>query len=679
MGADGTAPVVLDLRREPRARDAAWAGGKGAALARAAVVGFPVLPGFVIATDAEPLGADLRTAWEKLSDGGRLPLVVRSSSTVEDAETSSMAGRFLSLIDVQGWRAFLDAVESVRASAKTEHGTAPMAVLVQPALEAQRGGVLFGIDPVTGDRDRLVVECAPGPPHAIVGGQVTAARYVLSRRGRILEREPGELRLRAWDRWRLARLARRTERAFGRPQDVEWAVDRRGHLWLFQSRPVTAVGEMSRAAGPLLGPGPVGETFPDPLHPLERDLFLAPLRIGMIEALRVIGVVPHARIAHSPVVTTVGGRVAADLELLGWAPPRRGWRILNPVPPARHLWAAWHIGRLRAVLPATLGPLVAGVDGRLRAVPPLSLLTDRQLLGLLGRVRRELVSVHACQVLAGMLLPSAPERPGASVLALSALATHRAEGRDDATVVTRAPAVLSLVPPVVGPLPSLPASELPHGEPHPGVGMLEPREALRLRARWLDELAARAAWELGGRLAAQGRLEERALVRELTLRELADVVGGGEAPGTLAERAQERPAPPLPAMFRMTPGGDIVPSSPPGRHRPRGIGGRGAGGGRGSGPVKHDEGAVQPGDVLVVRVLAPSLAGVLPSLAGLVSETGSTLSHLAILARELGIPTVVGFEGACERIPEGAILVVDGTTGEVGIAQGDVTRQEEAA
>jgi phosphoenolpyruvate-protein kinase (PTS system EI component) len=64
-------------------------------------------------------------------------------------------------------------------------------------------------------------------------------------------------------------------------------------------------------------------------------------------------------------------------------------------------------------------------------------------------------------------------------------------------------------------------------------------------------------------------------------------------------------------------------------------------------------------------------------LAGLVSETGSTLSHLAIVARELGVPTVVGFEGACERIAEGAIVVVDGATGEVGLVEG--ARQEEAA
>jgi pyruvate,water dikinase len=73
------------------------------------------------------------------------------------------------------------------------------------------------------------------------------------------------------------------------------------------------------------------------------------------------------------------------------------------------------------------------------------------------------------------------------------------------------------------------------------------------------------------------------------------------------------------------------------------------------------------GAVLVVSTLDPSLAGVLPRLAGLVAETGSPLSHLAILARELGVPTVVGVPDARERFPEGAVAIVDGTSGEVTV------------
>ena len=93
--------------------------------------------------------------------------------------------------------------------------------------------------------------------------------------------------------------------------------------------------------------------------------------------------------------------------------------------------------------------------------------------------------------------------------------------------------------------------------------------------------------------------------------------------------------------------------------------GTGAGGGRGSGVVHAGGGPPEPGAVLVVRTLDPNLAPLLPRLGGLVAETGSILSHLAILARELGVPTVVGVDDAVARFPAGSTVAVDGTTGDV--------------
>ena len=79
----------------------------------------------------------------------------------------------------------------------------------------------------------------------------------------------------------------------------------------------------------------------------------------------------------------------------------------------------------------------------------------------------------------------------------------------------------------------------------------------------------------------------------------------------------------------------------------------------------HAGTAPSPGDVLVVRTLDPGLASLLPGLGGLVAETGSVLSHLAILAREYGVPTVVGLSGATETFTDGTWVVVDGTSGDV--------------
>jgi pyruvate,water dikinase len=77
----------------------------------------------------------------------------------------------------------------------------------------------------------------------------------------------------------------------------------------------------------------------------------------------------------------------------------------------------------------------------------------------------------------------------------------------------------------------------------------------------------------------------------------------------------------------------------------------------------------ETGTVLVVSSLDPGLAVVLPSLAGLVSETGSALSHLAILAREVGVPTVVGVADARRRFPPGSNVLVDGQTGDVRLLE----------
>jgi pyruvate, water dikinase len=74
---------------------------------------------------------------------------------------------------------------------------------------------------------------------------------------------------------------------------------------------------------------------------------------------------------------------------------------------------------------------------------------------------------------------------------------------------------------------------------------------------------------------------------------------------------------------------------------------------------------VAPGDILVTKVAGPALAHILPRLAGLVTELGGSTSHLASLARERGIPMVLGVLNATERIPNGAQVAVDGVAGVV--------------
>ncbi|HYB56854.1 MAG TPA: PEP-utilizing enzyme, partial [Alphaproteobacteria bacterium] len=72
---------------------------------------------------------------------------------------------------------------------------------------------------------------------------------------------------------------------------------------------------------------------------------------------------------------------------------------------------------------------------------------------------------------------------------------------------------------------------------------------------------------------------------------------------------------------------------------------------------------IAPGDILVTRVAGPALSHILPRVAGVVAELGGSTSHLASLARERGIPMVLGVLDATTRIPDGSQVAVDGVAG----------------
>jgi pyruvate,water dikinase len=74
---------------------------------------------------------------------------------------------------------------------------------------------------------------------------------------------------------------------------------------------------------------------------------------------------------------------------------------------------------------------------------------------------------------------------------------------------------------------------------------------------------------------------------------------------------------------------------------------------------------VAPGDILVTRVAGPALSHILPHVGGVVAELGGSTSHLASLARERGIPAVLGVLDATATIPDGAQVAVDGVAGVV--------------
>ena len=77
--------------------------------------------------------------------------------------------------------------------------------------------------------------------------------------------------------------------------------------------------------------------------------------------------------------------------------------------------------------------------------------------------------------------------------------------------------------------------------------------------------------------------------------------------------------------------------------------------------------AMEPGDVLVVRFTTPAYNTVLAIAGAIVTADGALLSHAAVMARELGIPAVVGAAGALDEIPDGAEVEVDPVGGTVRV------------
>ena len=665
------------------ATDPSLTGSKAAALAVARTAGLRTLPGVVLTTR---FGASVDPA-DGLADhpavvgahtrlgGDRRRLVARSSSLVEDRAESSMAGQFASVIGTDGLEGLAQAVGEVLRSADLPGvASGSMAVLIQPLLEPAVGGVLFGVDPVTGRADRRVVSAVRGGPEPLVSGRATGSLYELDPRGRTVTAVVGDgPRLSRRQLRALSALADRVRSVFDGPQDVEWAIDQQGELWVLQSRPVTT--EIRGVPqGATYTPGPVAEVFPDPLSLLEQDLWLPPLREALHETAALAGGFTRRQLRSSDVLIAVGGRVAIDARFAVESHGRPTFRQrLNPVHAAREVGRAWRVGRLKAALPALADGVIVGADRDLEAVPSLETLSTGELVALLRRSRGALRSLHAHEILVGMLLDSGRHRLTATGVAIEVLNEARSDGWSDATIVEREPVVLALSPARVSPSTALPAptdrwTTPLAGDPAAADEHGLRREALRLRVRWMQELTGRAAWELAIRLSRRGLLCRPEDVRSVTLGDLlAAAEGGADLRSPCPPEDFVTGGEPLPARFRLSATGRVIAMPADAAE----TGGVGAGGGRGIGPVTHDAADPPEGSVLVTTTLSPGLGPLLPRLRGIVAETGSVLSHLAILSRESGVPTVVAHPGAMAAFTEGSVVLVDGDSGQVEVVAAD--------
>jgi phosphoenolpyruvate synthase/pyruvate phosphate dikinase len=251
--------------KDIRAADRQTAGGKAASLGELAAAGHPVPNGFVVLASDEPLNPeDILRAYDGLALGN---VAVRSSGIGEDGQNQSWAGQFATLLHVQrdgllgAVQACLDSAKAARVQA---YGNAlALAVLVQQMIHSQTAGVAFSSNPITGDRDEIMIEAVYGLGELLVQGTVTPDNYLLTHAGQLIEQdiahkpilltyENGATTELAVDPARqhqpalssnqlrdIVRMVTRIEAHYDYPVDVEWAYDQTGRLHLLQARPIT--------------------------------------------------------------------------------------------------------------------------------------------------------------------------------------------------------------------------------------------------------------------------------------------------------------------------------------------------------------------------------------------------------------------------------------------------------
>lgn len=212
-------------------------------------------------------------------DGG--PVAVRSSATAEDLAEASFAGQQSTYLNVVGEEHVLHAVQDCWASlfearaifyrqnAGFDDLKVGIAVVVQHMVQAERSGVLFTLEPVTGARDKIVIEAIYGLGEAVVSGMETPDHFVVNKEPLVIEKreinhqgrqmvrnpdvkegeeaniwldltpaESNSQKLTDEEVLEIAEIGKGVETHYGKPQDIEWAQEN-GKFYLVQARPVT--------------------------------------------------------------------------------------------------------------------------------------------------------------------------------------------------------------------------------------------------------------------------------------------------------------------------------------------------------------------------------------------------------------------------------------------------------
>ncbi|QHK19996.1 hypothetical protein GU243_09910 [Pseudarthrobacter psychrotolerans] len=750
--ANETFPLLGDVREGQAAL-----GSKAAALNDLSALGFRVPPGFVVTAEAcDRRGRILADALQDAADRiGPGPFAVRSSAAAEDLPGSSYAGLYETFLNVprddledairrclaSAAHDRVAAYESARGrSGPAQPAASAMAALVQQMVHPMAAGVAFTANPLTGDRDETIITAMQGLGESLVAGEAVGEQWIVRDQDAVCTKNTGTLT--PAQALEVSELARRVAAHAGVPQDIEWAIDTDGVLFLLQARPMTALPEAVEWMAPGRGLWSrnfrLGEWLPDPMTPLFEDWLLPRIEAGYLDGMQA-----DVRVRVPFRYTSVNGwyynappvpsaRLLARVILDGRG--RAPWLLFNALirvstnPAAAHR-AVLHGLELRwrnHLLP-NYRQLVRKAEQEVDSASPARLveLVDAVCnqagiylwsLSIVGGSAWKMESALARfwqKHLAGPLHGTASGETGHQVLlrglpgTAPAQVSHAVYSLDwyHPTAGESSPGHRRIGQlPVTGKAAALSAQRSDAEAAARKALKDQPRVLARFNA--LLEVAQHYAvlreeqsrdltlgWpllricarRLGEQLVDTGVIENAADLHFLKLSEVTGRSAGTRPPAASRRDAwqqRRRLAAPLtlgePARFIGDPiarAVEAVRSSP---GLPDGaIVGHPASTGRVTGIVRvmsgtDDFDTFLEGEVLVAKSTAPAWTPLFARAAAVVTDGGTLAAHASLVAREFGIPAVVGTGDATLRLRTGQRVTVDGGAGVVVPIQADL-------
>jgi len=707
--------------------DLAEVGGKAASLGELLAAGVHVPDGVVLTAAAAGMTSEERRwllgagAW----DLGTGPFAVRSSGIAEDGADQSFAGIYESVLDVSA-DAIPDAVDRCLSSAGAARvaeyestGGGRMAVIIQRMVTPAAAGVALTADPINGDRRSCVVAAVRGLGERLVSGAAIGDEWVVREGGASARRQPE----RAIDRrqaMQVASEARRIAEARGTPQDIEWAIDADGTLWILQARPMTAlppdVSWDAPAPGAYTRMLRFGEWIGEPVTPLFESWLLTAMEDRMHALFReLIG-----QIAPRPYHVVVNGwyfysinfisggaflrslpgmlvkAIRSPRHIAGVIPPT----VRHSVPVTERTWREDLQPRYRAS--------VADAERRVETlpVPELPALID-ELAELAGEYFTSIAALSGAGYKLEMNLAMFYRRHlagslGGSHLPLLSGFEPPADRKRDAIVSldwSQAPLPVEATAPSQSHGRVVEARQAAEAAAFEALTssprrlrafrrmLADAQHIVPIREEQTDELTIawpvmrRAVLRIGQELAGRGVIAEPDDVFFLTRAEaMAALDGAGLAPtidipGRRSARTEQARLVPPPLVGRVNPMLQRLWDSFPGLigavpSDNALVSGVPASSGRATGPVRVIRGPDQfdelrQGEILVAPLTAPAWTPLFTRAAAVVTDVGSAAAHASIIAREYGIPAVVGCGDATARLHTGMRVTVDGSTGNV--------------